>query len=114
MSNPDAKPPKAHQFQPGNPGRPKGTRNALAESFLSALHADFQASGVQAVAAARVEDPLGYVKMIAGLLPQKLEIERVASAVSDDELLRIIKAGTVAERMSEQVILPNVDATGRA
>jgi len=99
---------------PPGPGRPRGSRNALGDSFISALHADFQANGVQAIADARAESPLGYVKMIAGLLPQKLEIERVASAVSDDELLRIIKAGTVAERMSEQVILPNVDATGRA
>lgn len=103
-----------HHFKPGNPGRPKGSRNAIAESFLSALHADFQAHGVKAIADARAESPLGYVKMVAGLLPQKLEVSHLASAVSDDELLSIIQAGVATGRAREPAIQPNVDASGTA
>lgn len=81
------------RFQPGNPGgpgRPKGSRNRLSETFLDALYTDFQANGVEAIAAARAESPLGYVRVIAGLLPQKLEVNRGATDVSDDELLAVI------------------------
>lgn len=59
-------------FQPGNPGgpgRPKGSRNALSEAFLSALHDDFKTHDAAAIKAARAEGPLGYVRMVAGLLP---------------------------------------------
>jgi hypothetical protein len=60
-------------FQPGHPGGPgrkRGSRNQLAEAFLDALHKDFLDHGEAAIEAARVESPLGYVRMIAGLLPQ--------------------------------------------
>ncbi len=66
-------------FQPGNPGgpgRPKGSRNKLSEAFLEAVQADFQEHGAAAIEAARIESPLGYVHMIAGLLPQKLEVDQ--------------------------------------
>jgi len=76
---------------PGGPGRPKGSRNKLAESFLDALHRDFQEHGVEAIAAARAESPLGYVRMVAGLLPQKLQVESGADGISDAELLAIIR-----------------------
>ena len=81
-------------FQPGGlggPGRPKGSRNRLAEAFLDALHADFQANGVEAIAAARAESPLGYVRIVASLLPQKLQVEGSAGGLSDDELVAIIR-----------------------
>ena len=51
-------------------------------------------NGVAAIADARAESPLGYVRMIASLLPQKLEVERLATTVTDDELLQIIHGGT--------------------
>ncbi len=81
-------------FKPGGaggPGRPKGSRNKLAESFLDALHRDFQQHGVEAIAAARAESPLGYVRMVAGLLPQKLQVEGSGGSMSDDELIAIIR-----------------------
>lgn len=83
-------------FRPGNPGgpgRPKGSRNKLAESFLEALHADFQSNGAAAIEAARIESPLGYIRVVAGLLPQKLDVARGSGDISDDELLAIIRGG---------------------
>lgn len=76
---------------PGGPGRPKGSRNKLAESFLDALHRDFQEHGVEAIAAARAESALGYVRIVASLLPQKLQVESTAGGMSDDELVAIIR-----------------------
>lgn len=83
-------------FKPGNPGgpgRPKGSRNKLSESFLEALHADFQANGAAAIEAARVESPLGYVRVVAGLLTQKVEVAHSSGNLTDDELLAIIRGG---------------------
>ncbi len=77
---------------PGGPGRPKGSRNKLAVSFLDALHKDFLAHGAEAIGAARAESPLGYLRVIASLLPQKLEMTPGGGNVSDEDLLAIIRA----------------------
>ena len=82
---------------PGGPGRQKGSRNKLAEAFLDALHKDFLEHGKAAMEAARQESPLGYCRMVAGLLPQKLEVSRVVADLSDDELLAIIRAANETE-----------------
>lgn len=91
---------------PGGPGRPKGSRNRLAESFLDALYQDFQAHGVEAVEAARAESPLGYLKIVAGLLPQKLEVGPGGGSVSDADLLAIIRGavGGDGEQTDSDVI----------
>lgn len=77
--------------KPG-PGRPKGARNKLGEAFLEALEADFHASGVEALERARIEDPMGYVKTIAGLLPKELLLKRAdpLDEISADELENLI------------------------
>jgi hypothetical protein len=88
-------------FQPGSaggPGRPRGSRNKLAEAFLEALYADFQVHGIAAIEAARVESPLGYVRIIAGLMPQKLEVSRTSADMTDDELLAVIRGERDDER----------------
>ena len=78
-------PPKAHQFKPGNPGRPKGSRNKLGEAFLAALHEDFKEFGVGAIEKVRMEKPDAYLKVIASILPKELNI-RVEDELSDTEL----------------------------
>jgi hypothetical protein len=59
--------------KPG-PGRPKGSRHRLSETFLEALAADFEAHGVAAIIATRTERPADYVRVIAGLLPKDMQI----------------------------------------
>ncbi len=81
-------------FQPGNPGGPgrsKSSRNALSEAFLFALHDGFKTHDAAAIEAARAESPLGYVRLVAGLLPQKLQVESGAGGISDAALLAIIR-----------------------
>jgi hypothetical protein len=82
---------------PGGPGRPKGSRNRLAESFIDALHKDFLMHGAEAIEAARAESPLGYVRMVASLLPAKVEIGPGGGSVSDDDLLAIIRGVVVGD-----------------
>src|SRR5262245_36762420 len=43
------KPPVEHQFKPGNPGRPKGSRNKLGEAFIQALAEDFERHGAEVI-----------------------------------------------------------------
>lgn len=85
------KPPVEHQFKPGNPGRPKGSRNKLGEAFIEALHDDFNENGVAAIQLMRVNDPGGYVRVIAGLLPKEFKIE-TTSDLTDEQLDARIRA----------------------
>ena len=58
----------------GNPaGRPRGSRNKLGEAFLETLAADFDAHGAEAIAECRLTNPTAYIRIVASLLPEKLE-----------------------------------------
>lgn len=75
----------------GNPsGRPKGSRNKLAEDFLGDLHADWTENGKAALAACREESPSQYCKIVASLMPKEFVIERPLAELSDDDLASII------------------------
>lgn len=80
-------PPVEHQFKPGNPGRPKGSRNKLGEDFIAALHEDFQAHGKAAIVKVRAEKPDQYLKVIASIVPKDLNVNvNNFDGMSDDEL----------------------------
>jgi hypothetical protein len=67
-------PPVEHQFKPGNPGRPRGSRNKLGEAFIAALAEDFEKHGVEVIERVRIEKPDAYIKVIASLLPKDLNL----------------------------------------
>lgn len=81
---------KKWQFQKGVSGNPGGkivgTRNALTTDFLKALGNDFNKHGAKVISRARNRDPLGYVKVIAGLLPKQMEKVQPLEELSDAEL----------------------------
>lgn len=83
--------PEGRRFEPGNPGRPKGSRNKLGEAFIEALHEDFNTNGVEAITKMRADDPGGYVRVIAGLLPKEFKIE-TTSDLTDEQLDARIRA----------------------
>jgi hypothetical protein len=86
-------PPVEHQFKPGNPGRPKGSRNKLGEAFIEAMHEDFEAHGVAAIVKVREEKPDQYLKVIASILPKDLNINvNQMDGMTDDELIERISA----------------------
>jgi hypothetical protein len=64
---------KPNRFQPGHIGRPAGTRNRLTGDLLKALANDFAAHGEGVVKVVRCEEPATYLKIIASLVPKKLQ-----------------------------------------
>ena len=80
--------------QSGNPkGRPKGSRNKLAEHFIADLQADWEEHGVEAIKQMRENNPADYVKVVAGILPKELNVKTsVVEELSDDELAAGIAA----------------------
>jgi Family of unknown function (DUF5681) len=92
--------------QSGNPaGRPKGARNKLSETFLQALADDFDSHGKDVIEKVRADRPHDYLKVIAAVLPKRMEIEdaaptRRASDLTDDELAGIIERANGSEKTS--------------
>ncbi len=87
-------PPKDTRFKPGQSGNPgglaKGTRNRLNASFLNALADDFHAHGKDTIERARLEDPVGYVKVLAGLMPKQVEATQPLDDLNDEQLTAAI------------------------
>lgn len=95
--NTPAKRPWGKPFQPGNPGRPKGSRNKLGEAFIAAMHDDFVEHGKAVIETVRTEKPDQYLKVVASILPKELNIKTDAfDGISDDQLAAIVAAATAA------------------
>jgi hypothetical protein len=81
-------PPVEHQFKPGNPGRPKGSRNKLGEDFIQALAADFERHGAETIERVRVQSPAAYLKVVASLLPKDVNLNvNNLDSLTDEQLL---------------------------
>ena len=80
--------PVGRPFQPGNPGRPKGARHKLGEAFLSAMLADFEEHGEEVIKTVRAEKPDVYLKTVASILPQQLNVKVEPFDEMTDEQLR--------------------------
>jgi hypothetical protein len=79
----------------GNPaGRPQGSRNKLAESFVRDVLADWEASGLVTLQKLRDEKPDVYVKVVADLLP-KIE--------EKTENLNVNHSGTIEHRSVSEI-----------
>ena len=74
--------------QSGNPaGRPKGSRNKLAEAFLTDLYENWQSHGKDAIAAMIADKPGDFVKVVASVMPKELHIkDEQTSDLSDDQI----------------------------
>ena len=71
------------KFEKGNSlgkGRPKGSKNKLAEDFLGKLANDFKEHGEKAIQTMRQEDNTQYVKTVASLIPKDMNIDLGESA----------------------------------
>ena len=77
-------------FEKGRPksgGRAKGAKNRLSHAFLTALAEDFEQHGVEALKIARIEKPVEYIRIVAGLMPKEFEIiDSRLTDISDEEL----------------------------
>jgi len=90
-------PPVEFRFQPGNAGRPKGSKNKLGEAFVAALHEDFQEHGARVIEAVRLEKPDVYLKVIAQIIPKELTIKSdTFGDITDEQLAAILAAARSA------------------
>jgi hypothetical protein len=88
-------PPLAHRFQPGNPGRPRGSRNKLGEAFIAALAEDFEKHGAAVIERVRQERPADYIKVVASLLPKDLNLNVTKlDDLTDEQLLERLRSLT--------------------
>jgi hypothetical protein len=67
-------------------GRPRGSKHKLSEGFIHALADDFEVHGEKAIQRMREDDPSGYIRVIAGLMPKQIGIERPLDGLTDTEL----------------------------
>jgi len=74
--------------QSGNPaGRPKGSRNKLAEDFLSDAYQQWQQHGSKALETMATSEPAKFCQMVASLLPKEMHIKDAAlEDMSTDEI----------------------------
>ena len=88
-------------------GRAKGAKNRLSHAFLTALAEDFEQHGIEALKIARIEKPVEYIKVVAGLMPKEFEImdSRLAD-LSDEELDEFIA------KLREQLRSPAIEDAG--
>ena len=61
--------------QSGGPGRPKGSKNKLAESYLHDLYEHYLEHGKEAIQWLFENDRAVYVKLIAQLIPKDLDVK---------------------------------------
>jgi len=89
-------------FQPGQSGNPGGkpvaARNRLQGDFLRTLAEDFAKYGRAAMARAREEDPLGYLRVIASVMPKELELRRPLEDMPEEEILALMERMKAAAR----------------
>jgi hypothetical protein len=82
-------------FVPGHAGmggRPRGSRNKLGQAFIADLYVHWTKNGSAVIAAAAKRNPAAYLRVVASLLPKRLEIENddPFDGVSDEELAKMI------------------------
>ena len=53
---------------------------------MHCLANDFEKFGAAAIAKARIEDPLGYVKVCASLMPKELEVKGPLDELGEEQL----------------------------
>jgi hypothetical protein len=86
-------------------GRRAGARNRLSQEFLTTLLAEFEKHGAEAVRICRVERPIEFVKIVAGLMPKEIDLHQDSqlSELSDTELEEFIEYARrrIAERARE-------------
>lgn len=96
------------RFLPGNPGKPIGARNKLAESVLDTFLADFREHGAAALVKVRTERPADYWRIAVALLPQQVLVNALVST-EDNSVLSDLSpaekraiAGRILERLQAE------------
>jgi hypothetical protein len=76
----------------GNGGRPRGARSKLGEAFLEDLRESWNEVGAIALKRAAEEDPVGYCKIIASLMPRDLNLNVAVDPTAFVETFRTARS----------------------
>jgi hypothetical protein len=106
----DGRDPETGRFLAGNNGggRQKGSRNKLGEAFIADAYRDWQKHGAAALRRMRETDPSGYVRVIAQILPDKLEVD-VKHAITRIERVIIDPVATRALPQEQPKLIEHSD-----
>jgi hypothetical protein len=77
---------KTGRFLPGHKsigGRKRGSRNLLSEQFLGDLHDAWKRHGKAVLEAAAKEEPVAFLKVVAGVMPRLIDIDASVSVHSE-------------------------------
>jgi len=91
-----ATPNRSTQFQPGNPGKPKGARHKMSALFVEAMCNDFEKHGEKTIERVRKDDPSTYLKVIASLLPKEITGEDGAPLITGIQVT-LVRPGDVRD-----------------
>lgn len=88
------------RFKPGNQanptGRPKGSRNKLADDFIGDLAKVWAESGLEALRSVKDNDPSTFVRVVAGLMPKDVNVKHTlieqVREMSDDEIIKRLRS----------------------
>jgi hypothetical protein len=107
------------RFLPGNSasvGRPKGSRNKLAQDYIDTYYRLFQEGGEQALREVMLKSPAKFLQLGVLLLPQhfKFEHEHTVMALSSEEVrlrlaesrAKLLEAGIDLEALPVVEVLP--------
>jgi hypothetical protein len=79
-------------FQPGqsgNPaGRPKGSRNKLAETFLADMYEAWQTSGADVLSKVIANEPAAFLRSMVSLMPKEMDVNVNRYDMMTDEQLK--------------------------
>lgn len=76
-------------------GRPTGARDRLRNNFIAALADDFKEHGLEAIERMRNDDPSGYVRAIASLMPKEMDVNHQVDPfehLTDDQVKQLVDA----------------------
>ena len=73
------------------PGRPKGSRNLLADAMIDDLYRDWQEHGIQAIRAARESRPVEYLKVVAVIVSKAEDLSGRADDMRDAAIEEFIE-----------------------
>jgi hypothetical protein len=76
----------------GGPGRPKGSRNLLAEAMIDDLYdEDWKEHGIQAIRECRKTRPADYLKIVAMIVSKAEDLSGMADGMHDAAMEALIE-----------------------